>query len=65
MLNGTKKANALTLIKDFFKGENQSVAQFAVEYKALTEKDKLELASAIAREKGLTEDDLTFSPVNY
>jgi hypothetical protein len=66
MVNGTKKpVSALTLIREFFKIEGQSIAQFGVEYRALTETDKLELASAIATQKGLQLDDLAFLPVNY
>lgn len=73
----TKKVTALTLIREFFKSADQSIAQFAIEYRALTETDKIELASAIARQKGISESitlpstkgldivQLAFLPVNY
>lgn len=39
-------------------------AQIA-EFKGLTEKDKLELASAIARNRGLKQDECDFEFVEY
>jgi hypothetical protein len=62
--NGTRTmpadlSNALSLIRSEF--PNVSVADF----KALTETDRIQLASAIAFSRGLTADQLLFKPVAY
>jgi hypothetical protein len=57
-----KKKGMSSVIKEFF---GMSAAQAIKEYKELTEKDKVELASAAARELGLTQDDVSFVMVAY
>jgi hypothetical protein len=57
-----KKVGKATLIKEYF----ELSARDAVEaYKKLTDQDRLEIASAIARQKGLTEDQCDFQFVDY
>ena len=53
-----KKITAIALVKEFFKATLE-------ELRALPAKDRIELASAIARSKGLTQDDCEFSMVEY
>ena len=50
------------LIRDFF---GLSGGDAIVQIKALTELDRLELASAIARERGLVQTDCDFTFVPY
>lgn len=51
--------NTLNLIRSEFPGVPLA------DLKALTETDRIELASAIARNRGLTHDQLSFTPVAY
>jgi len=41
------------LLKYFGKKENQTLAQFAQEFKALTSRDKVELAEMLTKELGV------------
>jgi hypothetical protein len=52
------KHKAITLIREYFDATLQ-------EMKALSGKDRQELASAIAREKGLTQADCEFELIEY
>ena len=53
------KISATKLIRDEIPGVTIQ------EFKALPEADRLQLGSAIARNKGLTQDQLQFGLVNY
>ena len=57
-----KKIGKATLIKEFF---GMTAADAVREYKRLDDKDKVELASAAAREKGLTQEQCDFEMVDY
>jgi hypothetical protein len=52
-------ASAVSLIRSEFPGV--SLADF----KALTDTDRIQLASAIAINRGLTAEQLSFTPVRY
>ncbi len=54
----TKKISAIALVKDEFSAKMD-------ELKALPIKDRNELASAIARQRGLTQNDVSFDLVAY
>lgn len=54
-----EKWSAIKLIREFFAPVTMD------EMKALTGADRLELASGIARERGLKQDDLQFTMVTY
>lgn len=60
-----KKQSMAMLIREYFKLQGESLPDFTRQYKALTEEDKLQLASAIARSKGLTENECSFGFVEY
>lgn len=57
-----KKKGMASLIKDFF---GMDAATAVKEYKQLSSEDKAQIASAIAREIGLTQDDVSFTLVPY
>lgn len=61
----TKKTSMATLIRNYFKIAGETLVEFTQQYKALTEQDKLQLASAIARDMGLTENECSFGFVEY
>ena len=56
------KRNKAGLIRDFF---GLSGSDAIREVKALNEKDRVELGTAIAKSKGLTEADVDFPFVKY
>lgn len=58
----TGKKSTLVLIARFF---DISLKEMSVEAKALSEKDKVEMASAIARQQGLGQEDVSFGMVEY
>lgn len=58
----TKKRSKTLLIKDFF---NLTVNEARTQIMALSELDKLQLASAIARQLGLPQDACDFEFVAY
>lgn len=60
-----KKFSMATLIREYFKVQGEDLPSFTRQYKALTETDKLQLASAIARDKGLTQEQCAFGFVEY
>jgi hypothetical protein len=54
------------LISDFVgKKSGQGAADFLREIREVPEEGRIELASAIARQKNIPADDLAFTPVNY
>ena len=54
-----QKKGLAVVLKQFF-GKGQKTAEFAVEYKALAEEEKLELARLAAVELGFTQDEVGF-----
>lgn len=61
----TKKQSMATLIRQYFKIAGETLPDFTRQYKELTETDKLQLASAIARDMGLSENECSFGFVEY
>lgn len=64
MTTGTISTNEL--IMGFSpRNEGQTSGEYLIELKALTEKDKIELASAIARQNNVKQENLAFTMVDY
>ncbi len=57
----TKKLGALTVIAKYFRDPSQSLKDFLLETKELSEFDKLELAQGSAKALDITQDDVDFS----
>ncbi len=57
-----QKIGALSLIKQFF---GMSLDQMKEERSKLTQQDILQLGSAIARERGIAQEDLSFELISY
>ena len=56
------KIGCATLIKQFF---GLTLQEARAELATLTEKDKIELASSIARERGIVQEDCKIELVEY
>ena len=57
-----KSMSAVRLIREFF---TSPTVPGLKEIQALTKEEQIQLASAIARERGIPDDELSFLPVNY
>ena len=64
-MDNTKKQSTATLIRNYFKIAGETLPDFTRQYKELTDSDKAQLASAIARDMGLSESDCSFPFVEY
>lgn len=64
-ITNKKKQSMATLICQYFRLQGESLADVKRQYMDLTETDKLQLASAIAKAQGLTEDECSFGFVEY
>ena len=60
-----KKISVTFLIRDFFKVSGETLPDFSRQFKMLTDLDKQQLASAIARSQGLTQDQCDFELIEY
>lgn len=60
-----KKQSMATLIRGFFKLQGEDLKDFTHQYQQLTDEDKAQLASAIARDKGMTQAECSFPLVEY
>lgn len=58
MAQPNTKIGAIKLVRDFYGAKMD-------ELKALPQKDRDQLASAIARQQGLTQDEVSFVMVDY
>lgn len=66
MSDTNTKHSVNKLISDFLgKKSGQGAADFLKEIRELPEAGRIELASAIARQKNIPADDLAFTPVKY
>jgi hypothetical protein len=60
-----QRKSAAVLIFGFFRIPGETVAEFKAMSDKLSLEDKLQLASAIAHQQGLTQNDVGFTLVEY
>ena len=65
MTETIKKQSMATLIRGFFKLPGEDLKDFTHQYQQLTDTDKAQLASAIARNNGLSQAECSFPLVEY
>jgi hypothetical protein len=63
--NKEGKITILSMIREFVDTENSKATDVIRETKELTEDDKTQLGSALARHYSVPENKLTFQPVEY